>query len=66
MKVELGEIMARKFKAKVVSVTDRDTIRLSGRGRTPKYVCIAGMNALKDGNLSTARQSGAYHKECWG
>ncbi|MBU2099883.1 hypothetical protein KKG83_07345 [Candidatus Micrarchaeota archaeon] len=47
--------MARKFKAKVVGITDGDTVRLSGRGSTPKFVRIAGMNAPEKGQFGYSK-----------
>jgi endonuclease YncB( thermonuclease family) len=47
--------MARKFKAKVVGIQDGDTVRLSGRGSTPKFVRIAGMNAPEKGQFGYSK-----------
>ncbi|MHA1829114.1 MAG: thermonuclease family protein [Candidatus Heimdallarchaeaceae archaeon] len=47
--------MTRKFKAKVVGVTDGDTLRLSGRRRTPKYIRIAGLNAPEKGQFGYSK-----------
>ncbi len=47
--------MARKFKAKVVGVTDGDTVRLSGRGQTPKFIRIAGRNAPERGQFGYSK-----------
>lgn len=47
--------MARKFKAKVVGIQDGDTVILSGRGRTPKYVRIAGLNAPEKGQFGYSK-----------
>lgn len=47
--------MARKFKAKVVGVQDGDTVILSGRGRTPKYVRLAGVNAPERGQFGYSK-----------
>lgn len=51
--------MARKFNAKVVGITDGDTVRLSGRGSTPRFIRIAGMNAPERGQFgySAAKRS---------
>lgn len=45
----------RQFKAKVVDVTDGDTVGLSGRGRIPKFVRIAGMNAPEKGQFGYSK-----------
>lgn len=44
-----------KFKAKIVDIRDGDTVILSGRGRTPKYVRIAGLNAPERGQFGYSK-----------
>ncbi len=50
-KVQIRMFYMKSFRAKVLGISDGDTIKLSGRGSIPKFVRVAGLNAPERGQF---------------